>query len=143
MTALKVVICPTTGIGSRVLNEVLRVWRCRGSKCIPLPQCLHLQSILNDQGRTLLAHLLETCLCQSRQMKPIFQESSCAEDDILDCCCARKFKTALINGTSSDIMILYSVASPPLTLPTYPFSQHVMCIAGCVVRRHREATLST
>ena len=51
-------------------------------------------------------------------------------------------KKVLINGTPSDIMILYSVASPPLTLPTYPFS-HYMCIAGCVVRRHCEATLST
>ena len=40
-------------------------------------------------------------------------------------------------------MILYSVASPPLTLPTYPFSHYVMCIAGCVLRRNREATLST
>ena len=40
-------------------------------------------------------------------------------------------------------MLLYSVASPPLTLPTYPFSRYVMCIASCVVRRHREATLST
>ena len=39
-------------------------------------------------------------------------------------------------------MILYSVASPPLTLTTYPFSHYVMCIAGCVVRRHLEATLS-
>ena len=42
--------CFTSGIGSHVLNEVSRVWRCRGSKCIPLPPCLHLQSILNDQG---------------------------------------------------------------------------------------------
>ena len=40
-------------------------------------------------------------------------------------------------------MILYSIASPPLTLPPYPFSHYVMCIAGCVVRRHRRATLST
>ena len=37
-------------------------------------------------------------------------------------------------------MILYSVASPPLNLP---FSHYVMCIAGCVVRHHHEATLST
>ena len=49
----------------------------------------------------------------------------------------------VINGTSSDIMILYSVASPPLTLPTYPFSHYATCIVGCVVRCHREATLST
>ena len=40
-------------------------------------------------------------------------------------------------------MILYSVASPPLTLPTYPFSDYIMCIAGCFVRRHLEVTLST
>ena len=38
---------------------------------------------------------------------------------------------------------MYSVASPPLTLPIYQFSHYVMCIAGCVVRRHLEATLST
>ena len=54
---------------------------------------------------------------------------------MLDVCCARKLKKALINGTSSDITIQYSVASPPLTLPTYPFSQYVMCIAGCVILR--------
>ena len=48
----------TPGIGGHVLNEVSRVWRCRGSKYIPLPKCLHLQRILNDQGRTLLAYLL-------------------------------------------------------------------------------------
>ena len=47
-----------TGIGSLVLSEVSRWRRCRGSKYIPLPQCLHLQSILIDQGRTLLAYLL-------------------------------------------------------------------------------------
>ena len=40
-------------------------------------------------------------------------------------------------------MILYSVASPPLTLPTYAFSHYVMCIVGCIVGRHRKTTLST
>ena len=48
----------TAGIGSHVLNEVPQVWRFRGCKYVPLPQCLHLQSILNNQGRTLLAYLL-------------------------------------------------------------------------------------
>ena len=48
----------TLGIGSQVLNEVSEVWRCRGSKCTPLTQYLHLQCILKVQGRTLLAHLL-------------------------------------------------------------------------------------
>ena len=49
-----------------------------------------------------------------------------------DVCCALNFKKALINGTLSDIMILYSVASPPLTLPTYPFSHcHVHCGLCC------------
>ena len=40
-------------------------------------------------------------------------------------------------------MILYSVASPPLTQPTYPFSNYVTCIAGCIVRCHFEAILNT
>ena len=40
-------------------------------------------------------------------------------------------------------LILYSVASPPLTLPTYPLSHYIMCIVGCVVWRHPVATLNT
>ena len=76
---------------------------------------------------------------KNRGRRSIFVEHKMTIQNV---CCARKFKKALINGISSDIMILYSVASPPLTLPTYLFSHYVMCIAGCVVRRHREATLS-
>ena len=138
-----------SGIGSHVLNEVSRVWRCRGSKYSPLPQCLHLQSILNVQGRTLLAYLLRNMSLSRQARKRIFQESwekyffFCAQDgNVWNLMCSIVQKP-LINGTSSDIKILCSVASPLLTLPTYPFSHYVMCIAGCVVRRHLEATLST
>ena len=138
------------GIGSHVLNEVSRVWRCRGSKYTPpFPQCLHLQSILNDQGRTLLAYLLRNMSLSKQARKRTFHESweekycCCAQDDNVACLLCSIVQKAFINVTSSDIMILYSVASPPLTLPTYPLSHYVMCIAGCVVRRHSEATLST
>ena len=62
------------GIGSHVLNEVSQVWRCRGNKYIPLPLCLHLQSILNDQGRTRLAYLLRNMSLEKQARKRTFQE---------------------------------------------------------------------
>ena len=80
-----------SGIGSHVLNEVSRVWRCRGSKYIPLPQFLHLQSILNDQGRTLLAYLLRNMSLSKQARQGTFQESweekyfCCAQDDNVRC----------------------------------------------------------
>ena len=48
---------------------------CRGSKYSPLPQCFHLQSILNDQGRTLLAYL--------RTFQELWEEKyfCCTQDD--------------------------------------------------------------
>ena len=136
------------GIGNHVLNEVSQVLRCRVSKSIPLPQCRHRQCILNDQGRTLLAYLLRNMSLSKQARERTFQELweekyfCCAQDDKVRCLLCSKVKKALINGTSSDIMIVYCVVSPSLTLPIYPFSHYAMCIAGCVVRRHNEATLS-
>ena len=90
------------GISSHVLNEVSRVWRCRGSKCIPLPQCLDLQCILNVQGRTLLAYfLLNMSLSKQARVagwKHTFQESweekyfCCAQDDNVRCLLCSKVR---------------------------------------------------
>ena len=142
----EIISCSKAGIGNHVLNEVPPVWRFWGCKYVPLPQCLHLQCILNIQGRTLLAYLLGNMSLSKQARKRTFQESweekyfCCAQDDNVRCLLC----SIVQKGTHKcNIMILYSVASPPLTLPTYPFSRYVMCIAGCIVRRHRETTLST
>ena len=138
----------TLGIGSHVLNEVSRVWRCRGSKYSPLPQCLHLQSIY-DQGQTLLAYLLRNMSLSKQARKCTFQELweekyfCCAQDDHVRCLLYSTVQKGTHKWNLSDTMILYSVASPPLILPAYPFSHYIMCIAGCIVRCHCEATLST
>ena len=63
----------------------------RGSKYIPLPQGLHLQSILNDQGRTPLAYLLRNMSLSKQARKHTFQESweekyfCCTQDDNIRC----------------------------------------------------------
>ena len=78
-------------ISSHVLNEVSHGRRCRGCKYIPLPQCLHLQSILNVQGRTLLAYLVRNMFLSKQAWKRTFQESweekyfCCAQDDNVRC----------------------------------------------------------
>ena len=81
----------SSGIGSHVLHEVSRVWRCRGSKYSSLPQCLHLQCILSDQGRALLAYLLRNMSLSKQARKRTFQESweekyfCSAQDDNVRC----------------------------------------------------------
>ena len=138
------------GIGSHVLNEVSRVWRCRGSKYCPLPQCLHLQSILNDQGRTLLAYLLRDMSLSKQARKRIFQESCeekyfcCTQDDNVRCLLCSKVKKGTHKWNFKrhyDTVLCSKSAADAAT--TYPFSHYVICIVGCVVPRHREATLST
>ena len=131
--------CTQWGLASMTLQ---------GKQVHPPPSMPSLQCILNDQRRTVLAYLLGNMSLSKQARKRTFQESweekyFCCSQDHVRCLLCSIVQKALINGASSDIMILYSVASPPLTLPTYPFSHYVLCIAGCVVRRHREATLST
>ena len=77
-----------SGIGSHVLNEVPQVWRFRGCKYVPLPQCLHL---LNDQGWTLLAYLLRNMSLSKQARETYISEIvgekyfCCAQDDNVRC----------------------------------------------------------
>ena len=66
----------------------------------------------------------------SNQASAVMLYFCCAQDDNVGCllCSIVQKRTHKCN-----IMILYSVASPPLALPIYPFSLYVMNIAGCVV----------
>ena len=63
----------------------------QGQQVHPFPQCLHLQSILNDQGRTLLAYLLRNMSLSKQVRKRTFQESweekyfCCEQDDNVRC----------------------------------------------------------
>ena len=68
-----------------------REYDVAGAASTPLPQCLHLQSILNNQGRTLLAYLLRNMSLSKQARKRVFQESweekyfCCAQDDNVRC----------------------------------------------------------
>ena len=84
---------PRIGIGSHVLTTQwgLANMTLQGQKIYPLPQCLHLESILDDQGRTLLAYLLRNMSLSKQVRKRTFQESwdekyfCCAQGDNVRC----------------------------------------------------------
>ena len=103
---------------------------CSGANSLSLFPSKHV-SVKEDKGkRTFQESWEEKYFCY-------------AQDDNVRCLLCLKVQKGIHKWNIKRIMIPYSVASPPLTLPTYPFSHYVMCIAGCVVRRHHEATLST
>ena len=128
-----------SGIGSHVLNQVSRVWLCRGSKYIPLPQCLHLQSILNDQGRTLLAYLLRNLFLTKQARKRTFQESweekyfCCAQHDNvrgLLCSIAQKGTHKWKTKRHYDIVLCSKSAADAANLSILTL-HHVHCWLRC------------
>ena len=121
-------------------------YRALGAASASLSLCLHIQSILYDQGRTLLAYLLRNMSLSKQARNRTFQEwweekyFCCAQDDNVRCFLRsivqkgthkrnikRDYDTVLCSKSAAD--------AANLSIFTLP---HV----HCVVRRHLEATLS-
>ena len=136
--------CTQWGLASMTLQ---------GQQLYP-PQCLHLQCILNDQGRTFLAYLLRNMSLskQARRRRP-YNSRILGGEVFLLCTRWQSKMFVVLKSLKKDthkwnIKRHYDTVlcskSPADAANLSIFSlRHVLCGLRCLTRRNREATFST